>query len=290
LYVPAPAGRRTVEETVATVLGRIDFSNVNDGYFHVRVNGIPEMAGRVNAMWHITGNSARGVQAVTPVNNVYVAHPLTFGNDTYDLRVLLSTPGTTAATIVVTARSVEVRLTPPHAPFLIPTFRVNYTAQSPAVALARELTVDAVNDVERVAAIYKWITENIKYDRARANERTRTTLTLDDTPDNDAILRTKVGVCFDYASLFAAMCRSLGIPTRMVQGEAIVPFRAGATEYHAWNEVFLTNDGNITTNIRATRNTWVRLDPTFGVNMNDADLARHLRDDRNYVTRGHNIF
>jgi transglutaminase-like putative cysteine protease len=50
------------------------------------------------------------------------------------------------------------------------------------------------------------------------------------------VLETKVGDCNEHTILFAALARSVGIPTRVVAG--IVYFE-GSFFYHAWNEVYL---------------------------------------------------
>ncbi len=53
--------------------------------------------------------------------------------------------------------------------------------------------------------------------------------------DASEVLKTKEGVCRDYATLTAALMRAAGIPTRMVSG---LVFQDGQFFYHAWVEVF----------------------------------------------------
>lgn len=55
----------------------------------------------------------------------------------------------------------------------------------------------------------------------------------------DEVLRTKEGVCRDYAILTATLCRSAGIPTRLVTG--VVGWE-GRFYYHAWVEVWTGYD------------------------------------------------
>ena len=66
-------------------------------------------------------------------------------------------------------------------------------------------------------------------------------------------LRSLRGDCNEHTTLFTALARSLGIPTRPVAGivysETI--FEEGAFYYHAWPEVWLGDR-------------WVPVDPTFG--------------------------
>ena len=51
------------------------------------------------------------------------------------------------------------------------------------------------------------------------------------------ILRSRDGVCRDYATLFTAVARAAGVPTRLCSG--IVYFK-DAFYYHAWVECQLT--------------------------------------------------
>ncbi|MEE2755061.1 MAG: transglutaminase-like domain-containing protein [Myxococcota bacterium] len=61
-------------------------------------------------------------------------------------------------------------------------------------------------------------------------------------------LKTRRGDCNEHTTLFVAMARSIGIPTRFVTGIAFLNGRFG---YHAWAEV-LTKEG------------WLSVDPTWG--------------------------
>jgi hypothetical protein len=71
-------------------------------------------------------------------------------------------------------------------------------------------------------------------------------------------LERGVGDCNEHATLFAALARAGGVPTRIVTGLA---YREGHFGYHAWNEI-LTADG------------WLSVDPTW--NQMPADVG-HLR-------------
>ncbi len=61
------------------------------------------------------------------------------------------------------------------------------------------------------------------------------------------VLDTRTGDCNEHSTLFAAMARSAGIPTRMVVG---LVYKDGRFGYHAWNEI-LGADG------------WVSVDTTW---------------------------
>jgi len=84
------------------------------------------------------------------------------------------------------------------------------------------------------------------------------------SPIDDA-LRTRAGVCQDFAHVMIALCRPLGIPARYVSGylapRDAQPDRSSADATHAWIEALLPGLG------------WVGFDPT-----NDQLAAeRHVR-------------
>lgn len=72
--------------------------------------------------------------------------------------------------------------------------------------------------------------------------------------DAREILKTKEGVCRDYATLAATLMRSAGIPTKLVTGAV---YSNGGFYYHAWVEVF-------------TGDRWIAFDPTLGGGLADA--------------------
>lgn len=89
------------------------------------------------------------------------------------------------------------------------------------------LSEDSENDMEKVTIYREWIIENISYDHDCS------TLFFQ-TFDANTFLQRRSGVCFDYASLFAAMCRSQDIPCYVLDGT----FRTDKTFRHAWNRVY----------------------------------------------------
>ena len=74
-------------------------------------------------------------------------------------------------------------------------------------------------------AIYTWIIDNVDYDD-------------DYYPTYQYFnvlktLRTKKGICFDFANLFAALCRSQQIPCFVLDGYQYEDF----SSQHVWNRV-----------------------------------------------------
>ena len=72
--------------------------------------------------------------------------------------------------------------------------------------LANQLGEQASSETDAVARIYEYIKENIVYDYDKAAGDVTGYV-----PDPDQTLSSGKGICFDYASLAAAMLRSQGI-------------------------------------------------------------------------------
>ena len=120
-------------------------------------------------------------------------------------------------------------------------------SDSPYIIRQAESIVNNVtNDLEKVRSLTQWVYKNLDK---------KPVLSI---PDAVSTLRSKVGDCNEHAALFAALSRSVSIPTRVVAG---VTYHEGTFYYHAWNEVCL--DGK-----------WISLDTTK--NQFPADLT-HIK-------------
>ena len=106
------------------------------------------------------------------------------------------------------------------------------------VELADKICADFNTDEEKVKAIYKWMIHNFDYDYKCEpfvqyfNVR--------------KTLSTRKGICYDFAHLFASLCRSQNIPCYVVDGTPYNP----ATYCHTWNRVYFNGS-------------WRNMDATF---------------------------
>ena len=91
---------------------------------------------------------------------------------------------------------------------------------------AAEICAGYETDEEKVRAFYDWIVSNFEYDHD--------CYPLFQYFDVRKTLRTKQGLCFDFAHLFAAFCRSQNIPCYAVDG---VSYKDSAAR-HTWNRVY----------------------------------------------------
>lgn len=141
-----------------------------------------------------------------------------------------------------------------------------------AVSTARDTVASAQSDLDAVADIYHYIIEHITYDEEKAASVKPGYL-----PDIDSTLSSGKGICFDYASLTAAMLRSQGIPTRLEIGYS-------GEVYHAWISVYIEDKGWIDKIIEFSGDSWTRMDPTFASgNDNNKKILEYIGDGSNYT-------
>lgn len=197
--------------------------------------------------------------------------PINMGNGTYTFAVMRNTSGSNY--VEINSVTTDVTLSSEFAPFLHPNVYCNYDENSKCVALARELAADAENEGDVVHAVFDYITQNISYDFDKAQRLENATGYV---PDPDQTLESGKGICFDYASLGAAMLRSLGIPTQIKTG-----YVAPDDIYHAWLMVYIDGSWQCAT-INVPPDEWTRLDLTFAAAGDEMD---YVGDGTSYTER-----
>ena len=128
---------------------------------------------------------------------------------------------------------------------------VSFRANDSVSRKAAELIKGKRTTQAKAMAIYRYIVKNFSYNWDLYYDVIYGRVTRY-TPDPNSILRSKKGICYDIASLYAAMMRSVGIPTKLVKGNS-----RPAGGYHAWNSVYDEATGS-----------WVDMDLTL-------DMAKH---------------
>ncbi len=76
-------------------------------------------------------------------------------------------------------------------------------------------------------------------------------------PDLDNIITSGKSICYDFASVFAAMLRSQGMPVKLIKG-----YTTNVKGYLAWNEIYDSEAGE-----------WNTLDTTYDAEQKAADYA-----------------
>lgn len=241
---------------------QVDVSHVSQGY--VAASGLSDkrlkfqvVFGDVKYNYDLPGDGT---------SQCYV---LQSGSGSYTFRVMQNTTEDKYAEIY--SITVDVQLENEFVPFLRPSQMVSYNADSACVAKAAELAAQAGTESGAVANIYAYIQNNIDYDTNKAK-----TVQAGYLPDPDETLSTGKGICYDYASLAAAMLRSQGIPTKLITG-----YVQPGDLYHAWNMIWLEETGWITVKIEAPANSWERIDLTFAAGAS----AAYTGDGTGYTDR-----
>jgi hypothetical protein len=206
-----------------------------------------------------------------PSDGGSAVYPLQMGSGTYTFSVYENISGNEYSQVFSTQAAVSLRSS--QIPFLVPNQMVDYSFASNAAVTAQRLVAGKTNNYERISAVLSYVASHISYDYAFAK-----TVKSGYVPDVDSVLASGRGICFDYASVAAAMLRSLGYPTRLVMG-----YIASGT-YHAWNEVYIEGQGWIKVMaVKINSDDWSRVDVTFiSTATSPAKIESYIGDASNY--------
>ena len=133
---------------------------------------------------------------------------------------------------------------------------VDYEGYKDVIDEINKLLADAQGDREKVEIVYNYIITNYSYSTEKAEG-----VRAEYLPDLRDFFTTGKGICYDYASLFASVLRSNGIPTKLLMG-----YRNDVEKYHSWNEVLL--DGK-----------WLAIDTSCDAQLVQAGIAVEMIKD-----------
>ncbi len=165
--------------------------------------------------------------------------PMNMGNGSYLLRVMERVEGNQYAQVMVVEK--QVKLISRFVPYTIPTVFCNYDTHGPCVRVARYVAAACDTELDVLDAVTKWVARHVSYDYDKAEKLSSS---VGYVPSPDRTLKERSGVCFDYASVEAAMLRSMDVPCRVVTGYV------DGNVYHAWVSAYVNGK-------------WRRRDPTF---------------------------
>lgn len=257
LFLPQADGKVTEEHEGV----KFDLSHTDQGYFMVAYSG---SAARL--MVQVQGSDNIPYRYYFDPDGKYSALPLTAGNGNYAVTAYENVEGNRYA--VVFTKTLDVTLENEVLPFLYSNQYVNYNADTEAVVKAKKLT-EGKTELEAVQAVYKYVIDNVVYDDEKA-----ATVKSGYLPNVDETLKTKKGICFDYAALMTAMLRSSGIPTRLDIGYA-------TDIYHAWISTYLEEQGWVDNVIKFDGKNWTMMDPTFAAGGGEG-IQDFITDSSNY--------
>lgn len=184
-------------------------------------------------------------------------YPLQLGNGEYRISLLKNISG--SKYMVVHSDTILVHADNENLVYLQSIQNVRYESGMKAVQKAEELARGTQNTRDKAEAVYRYIVSNFEYDYSF-----NPSSDMPYIPDIEKTFRTQQGICYDFASLFAAMLRSQGIPAKLVKG-----YSENIEGYHAWNEVLI--DGS-----------WVTVDITYDVAMKEFTGNNMIRDKSRY--------
>lgn len=255
-------GSFTGEKMLQNDLAAADITSACDGVVRVSYKGECK-----KVKVRITKGEAVYDYDLDPVGTVF---PLQSGSGTYNIKVLENVSGKTYA--IALDMDFEAKINNGLSPFLLPSQYINYSQSDKCVYKAAELCTGKKGTIEKAAAMFEYVTSHISYDKELA-----ASVKSGYIPDPDTTLESGKGICFDYASLFASMCRSQGIPAKLVMGYV------RGDVYHAWNEIYTEETGWITVDLFLDKGGWELLDPTFYASASDkAQVSQYIGEGSDY--------
>ena len=239
---------------------KLDLSSIADGYIAISVKSEKRLKFQVlkDDQTYNYDLASDGTPSV---------FPLQCGDGNYRFRVMENVAESKYAEIY--SAEAAVKLNDEFQPFLRPSDYVNYNENSACVKKAAELAAKTGDALGVVSKVYEYVCSQVKYDRQKA-----ATVQSGYLPDPDETMSSGKGICFDYASLAAAMLRSQGIPTKEVFG-----YVSPDGLYHAWNMFYTEQTGWVSVSFEVSQNDWNRMDLTFSANGADASF---IGDGSNY--------
>lgn len=115
------------------------------------------------------------------------------------------------------------------------------------IAKAKEITEGQSTDYKKAQAIFEYINTNMTYDTSSAYAN----------KGSVSAFKNMSGVCEEFATLYGAMARAVGIPTRLIEGYKVETKKSGDVitgrelVNHVWCEIYLDEYG------------WVPVEPTI---------------------------
>ena len=263
MLIPSAPGTDVKKNSDAS----IDYSNRSEGYVTISYQSDPAKKSIV-VITHV--GSGKNQKFAVPSDGESRTFPLCYGDGMYQFAVYRQVVDTRYSQILTLFTDVKLRTE--YVPWLYTNSYSWYTPESKCVKLAAEICAGLKNDIDKVRTIYHWIVDHVEYDRALAVAVTKDKWWR---PDPDLVASLGQSICFGYASLKAAMCRSLEIPCKICVGYA------GAS-WHAWSEIYTEHGGDVD-GIEFLPNKWNRHDVTF-MDSSRGSAREFVRNDKNYTT------
>lgn len=229
-----------INKTTASSKEVIDCSSANEGI--VRINYKENSNKKVKL---IVEKSGKKYTYDLKANGSAESFPLQMGEGAYKIGIYENTSGIYYK--LVKSDLIDAKFDDKNDVYLNSIQNIKWNDSLKAIAKAKSLTNNLKSDEEKINAIYNYVVSNVSYDTNKLSK-----ISTSYVPSIENTYDTKKGICYDYSSLFAAMLRSINIPTKLIKGYA-----QNTNGYHAWNEVYINGK-------------WVTIDTTY-----DSELKHH---------------
>jgi len=160
--------------------------------------------------------------------------PLQYGNGEYTARIMENIEADEY--LIVESKTFDVTISDEQAVYLNSVQNIDWDYDMIPIEDVRYIVaqtlMNAPDDIYFSCAtdLYDYVIQNVDYDDEKILD-----LLYNYLPDIEQTYVDGKGICYDYASLLAAMLRSINIPTKLVKGYASY----NPSVYHAWNEVYI---------------------------------------------------
>ena len=219
-----------------------------DGILTIDVSGVKDIAAKIEkeiVYVQVVLKGKTSVEYQYKIVGEKIAIPLQCGPNEYTIRTIELTADGKAKQLAekfqtkVTIGEVDETKMFVHAsPF------VNIDASEEAIPSFQKIIDSKKKNEDKIKDVYNIIIKEYTYDTEFAKIAKSGYL-----PVIDETYEAKMGICYDYAVLFAGVLRSIEIPTKLVMGYASDIGKG--EEYHAWNQVYVGGK-------------WVEYDATAG--------------------------
>lgn len=212
-----------VQASIPTI---INTDNSTEGYFSVYYSSPSASKLKVKVMFN---DEITYYDYISGETSTYAFEQ---GNGVYTISLFKNIRG--IQYIEIATKTVDVKLDNNMSPYLVNTSEVSFSNDGIVYDTARAVCDGLLDNTSKVIAIHDFVKSTISYDWELATDVLDGDVKMY-VPNAATVLINKTGICYDYAVLFAAMCRSQGIPCSVEKG-----YYSG--EYHAWDRVYIDGE------------------------------------------------
>ncbi|MFV0504057.1 MAG: transglutaminase-like domain-containing protein [Lachnospirales bacterium] len=227
--------------TASSVYAGVDTTNSDSGYITVTASGASKMKPYVTQVKNSGQTYNYTITSSSPVNI-----PLQLGSGSYKIVLLQAVSGNKYR--AVSQKTLNVK-DAGNSVYTNSIQMINFNTNMASIKALTEIMSEGATVVDKVTLLYTYMVTNYSYDFDKVKALANSTSYI---PNIESTYSTKNGICYDFASLFAASLRANSIPTKLAMG-----YTPEISTYHAWNQVFYESK-------------WNTIDITYDVAMKEA--------------------